>query len=170
MLLNALPLPPPEVICDLPRGRWAGLCATEEEFPKVIQGEDRWQRLPTKTFIPKKAEGLNWGMRATFRNTPTEDPPQLVARNTHTANYHAYVSTGGKELIIQRYDATQPKENRYPVLARLVLQKAVPQGQPYTLEFFAIGRQLVARTDSGELVRHVLPAIGEAGTLWHLRR
>jgi len=163
VLLSALPLPPSEVICDLPRGRWAGLCATEEEFPKVIQGEDRWQRLPTKTFIPKKADGLNWGVRATFRNTSTEDPPQLVARNSHTANYHAYISTGGKELIIQRYDATQPKENRYPVLARLVLQKPLPQDQPYTLEFFAIGRQLVARTGSGEFVRHVLPAIGETG-------
>lgn len=163
VLLSSLPLLPSEVICDLPRGRWAGLCATEEEFPKVIQGEDRWQRLPTKTFIPKKADGLNWGVRATFRNTSTEDPPQLVARNTHTANYHAYISIGGKELIIQRYDATQPKEDRYPVLARLVLQKPVPQDQPYTLEFFAIGRQLVARTGSGEFVRHVLPAMGETG-------
>lgn len=158
-LLSAAPLPPPEVICDLPRGRWAGLCATEEEFPGLIkEGTDRWQRLASKTFIPKKADGLNWGVRATFRNTSTETPPQLVARNTHTANYHAYVSAGGKELIIQRYDATQPKENRYPVLAREVLQKPVPQSQPYTLEFFAIGRQLVARLGEA-VVQHKLPAL-----------
>ena len=162
-LLNAPPLPPPDYMCDLPNGRWAGLCATEEEFPGFVEDEDHWQRLPkSKTFIPKKAEGQNWGVRATFRNTATDTPPELVARNTHTTNYHAYLTINGKELIIQHYDAKQPKERRYPVLARLTLAKPVPKGQPYTLEFYAIGRQLVARLGD-ELIRHQLPAIGDTG-------
>lgn len=162
-LLSALPLPPQEVMCDLPRGRWAGLCATEAEFPGLVGNGDRWQRLPlSKTFLPKKATGLNWGVRATFRHTQTDTPPELVARNTHTANYNAYLSPAGTELIIQRYDANQPKESRYPILARLILKHPVPKDQPYTLEFFAIGRQLVARLGN-EFVRHVLPKMGETG-------
>jgi len=162
-LLNSPPLPPPEVVCDLPRGRWAEVCATEEEFPGLVEGADGWQRLPqSKTFIPKKAEGLNWGVRATFRHLITDPVPELVARNTHTANYNAYLGNKGTELVLMRYDATTPLASRYLPLVKQPLSKPVRPGQPYTLELFAIGRTLVARIGE-DTARHVLPNTGETG-------
>lgn len=79
--------------------------------------------------------------------------PELLLREQATRNYNAYLDGDGRSLVIQRYDGTLPlgHPERYRTLATLPLEKPVQAGSPYTLEFLAVGRRLIARVNGATL-------------------
>lgn len=148
------PMSPEEIARQRPNGWyrtfepgvWSPVTVGVEDSPTYSLDDEGWSRLPSWiAFTPQNARGTNWGVKATFRGEYRSACPELLLREDGLLNYNAYLDDGGAALTIQRCHNKAVKP--HVTLAKVKLPKPILRGEPYTLEFYGIGRRIIARVN-----------------------
>ncbi len=149
---------------SFPVGQWTRVPPEALHEPDIVTDAEGWSLGPasrTRIEVPG-ARGRNWGLRATFRNQPVgEHMPELVLRRKNGSLSAQLYREGTIFVVLQSNDAAPEGVPRYQPLSRTRLNESVPAGAPFTIEFVAVGAQLVARCH-GTTVRCAAPPDGPA--------
>lgn len=133
-----------------PVGVWARMQTREKEAERLANPKNKrdgdWERLEDGAFAggyqSERKPMTNLGIRARFRGQRTgEDYPQMNLRGVEGSQpaFNLHIRNGKVQI---RKD--QPG---YPVLAEAPLREPLGSGKEYDMEFYAIGRQLIARVN-----------------------